>query len=220
VPSSASSTGRSFDFSSQPMTNWMSADQASGAVSKPGDLSNTWRSYPHESPITPAFSPYTPHAPPPSATWASPVATESSSREDMAWSNYPPPPPRSMSFGGETMSSHPSGQYPPIAQNSRQYERKSTSDMYPPPIATSMSSMDNTPAGTSMDHNVSLSAGAVPPANYGTWPQQSYSYPKPGEGYNGWAYGENGGPQQLPADHVPAGGENPPTTASMYYPER
>lgn len=203
------------------MTNWMSAEPSPSSASKPGDLNNTWRSYPHESPMTPAFSPYTPHAPPPSATWASPVTTESTSREEMSWSNYPPPPPRSMSYGGESMSSHQPGQYPPMAQSNRPYERKSTSEMYPPPIATTIPGIENVPAGTSMDHNVSLSAGAVPPPNYGNWQQPSYSYPKPGESYNGWSYAnENGGSQQMPAEHVPPPGENPPTTAGMYYPER
>lgn len=175
------------------MTNWMSAD-ASPSSSKPGDLNTSWRSYPGDSPITPAFSPYTPHAPPSSATWS---GSEPSSRDDIAWSSYPAPPSRSLSFGAEGMTGHQS--YPSISQvsnhSSRGYDRKSSSvsaDMYPPPIATTIPGIETVP-GTTMDHNVSLSAGAVPPSSYASW-QQSYSYSKPAESYGGW-YGENPGDQ-------------------------
>lgn len=88
------------------------------------------------------------------------------------------------------MSGHQ--QYPSISQlsghSSRGYDRKS-GDMYPPPIATTIPGIETVP-GTTMDQNVSLSAGAVPPSSYAPW-QQSYSYSKPGDGYGGW-YGEAG----------------------------
>ena len=87
-------------------------------------------------------------------------------------------------------------QYPSISQvsthPSRGYDRKSGSvstDMYPAPIATTIPGIETVP-GTTMDQNVSLSAGAVPPSSYASW-QQSYSYSKPAEGYGGW-YGEAG----------------------------
>ncbi|KAK4128578.1 hypothetical protein N657DRAFT_30212 [Parathielavia appendiculata] len=173
------------------VTNWMSAD-ASPSSSKPGDMNASWRSYPGDSPITPAFSPYTPHAPQPSAPWSTSVGSESSTRDDIAWSPYPGPPPRSMSFGTESMAGHQP--YPPMSQvgahSSREYDRKSSSvsaDMYPPPIATTIPGIETVP-GTTLDQNVSLSAGAVPPASYASW-QQSYSYSKPSESYGGW-YGD------------------------------
>jgi hypothetical protein len=201
------------------MTNWMS--EPSPSSSKPGDLSATWRTYPQESPITPAFSPYTPHAPPPSATWTQ--SSESSSREDMNWSSYPPPP-RSMSFGNDGVSSHHPQQYPPISQMAappnRPYDRKSgapmSAEMYPPPIATTIAGVDNVP-GTTLEHNVSLSAGAVPPPSYGQW-QQPYPYTKPNEGYGGW-YGENGTAQPMShEEHVqPAPSESQPPPSNMYY---
>lgn len=196
VPSSASSS-RSYEYGNHGMTSWMS--DTSPSSSKPSDLNATWRSYPTESPITPAFSPYTPHAPPPSATWSTSMASEPSTREDLAWSSYPAPPPRSLSFGGESMSSHQ--QYPSVSHMSshsgRAYDRKSSSmsaDMYPPPIATTIPGIETVP-GTTLEHQVSLSAGAIPPSNYGSW-QPSYSYSKPADGYGGW-YGETGAQQHL-----------------------
>ncbi|KAK0618325.1 hypothetical protein B0T17DRAFT_496385 [Bombardia bombarda] len=200
-PSSASST-RPYEYSQHGMTNWMAAD-ASPSSSKPSDLNATWRSYPNESPITPAFSPYTPHAPPSSATWSTSVGSESSSRDDMAWSSYPAPPPRSLSFGAESMTSHQ--QYPSISQMSnhsgRSYDRKSgsiSSEMYPPPIATTIPGIETVP-GTTLEHHVSLSAGAIPPSSYGSW-HQSYSYSKPAESYGGW-YGEGGAQESHPPEH-------------------
>jgi hypothetical protein len=175
----------------------MSAD-ASPSSSKPSDLNASWRSYPTDSPITPAFSPYTPHAPPPSTTWSASVGSESSSRDDIAWSSYPAPPARSLSFGAESMTSQQ--QYPSMSQvsshSSRAYDRKSSSvsDMYPPPVATTIPGIETVP-GTTLEQNVSLSAGAVPPSSYAPW-QQSYSYSKPAESSGGW-YGDTGTHQHL-----------------------
>ncbi|KAL2134367.1 hypothetical protein VTI74DRAFT_358 [Chaetomium olivicolor] len=167
------------------------------------DPNASWRSYTTDSPITTAFSPYTPHAPAPSATWSGPVGSEPPSRDDIAWSSYPAPPPRSLSFGAESMTGHQ--QYPSISQvsghSSRPYDRKSNpaTDMYPPPIATTIPGIE-TVSGTTMDQSISLSAGALPPSNYAPW-QQSYSYSRPGEGYNGW-YGEAASGEQHPSGHA------------------
>ncbi|KAK4239718.1 hypothetical protein C8A03DRAFT_42717 [Achaetomium macrosporum] len=197
MPSSASS-GRAYEYAQHGMANWMSADTSPNS-SRPSD----WRSYPSDSPITPAFSPYTPHAPPPSATWPASVGSEPP-RDEIAWSSYPAPPPRSLSFGAESMPGHQ--QYSPISQvnshSSRSYERKSSTvsadGMYPPTIATTIPGIETIP-GTTMDQNVSLSAGAVPPSSYASW-QQSYSYSKPGEGYSGW-YAETGDQQSSGHGH-------------------
>ena len=220
VPTSASSSGRGFDFSSQGIPNWMSAEQSPNPTAKSGDIGGPWRGYPQESPITPSFSPYTPHAPP-SAGWNAPVSAESAPREDLPWQPYSHPP-RSMSFGGEGLSSHATGPYSPT-QN-RQYERKASgmsSDVYPSSITTSVSGVDAAPGVATMEHSVSLSAGAVPPPSYGTWQQHQYPYAKPGETYGNWGYGENGpsapvaGEEQIPStsdSQTPAGG--------LYYPSR
>ncbi|KAL2022793.1 hypothetical protein VTK56DRAFT_4609 [Thermocarpiscus australiensis] len=192
VTSSTPST-RTYDYGQPGMTNWMSTD-ASPSSSKPSDLNATWRSYASDSPITPAFSPYTPHAPQPSAAWSASVSSEPPSRDDIAWPSYAAQPSRSLSFGAESMTTHP--QYPSISQlsghSTRTYDRKSSSasaEMYPPAIATTIPGIETVP-GTSLDQNVSLSAGALPSSNYVSW-QQSYSYSKPTETYGGW-YGETG----------------------------
>ncbi|KAL2154328.1 hypothetical protein VTH82DRAFT_3004 [Thermothelomyces myriococcoides] len=179
---------RGYEYGQPGMSQWMSTDVSPS--SKPGDMNASWRSYPGDSPITTAFSPYTPQGPPHSATWSAPVGSDTSSRDDIAWSAYPAPTPRSMSFGGESMSGHQ--QYPSLGNHSaRAYDRKSSSmsaDMYPPPIATTIPGIE-TAAGTPMDHAPSLSAGAMPPSTYAPW-QQSYTYSKPAvEGYAGW-YGD------------------------------
>lgn len=99
----------------------------------------------------------------------------------------------------------------------RPYDRKSgsvPSEMYPPPIATTIPGVE-TISGTTMDHQVSLSAGAVPPPSYDTW-QQSYPYSKPGDGYGAW-YGEH--PAHQP-EHVHHPNEHPPPGSNMYYAER
>ncbi|CAI4216688.1 unnamed protein product [Parascedosporium putredinis] len=218
MPTSAPATGRPFDFAAQPMANWMSADQSPSSATKPNDLNATWRTYPHESPITPSFSPYTPHAPP-SAGWNAPVTSESAPRDEVSWSSYPAPPPRSISFSGDGMGVQGSGQYPTMA--SRQFDRKPStvsSEMYPPPIATTVSGVEPTQTGTAIEHNVSLSAGAVPPSNYGNW-QPQYHYGKTGDAYGGWGYGENGSnpPGQPEQVHAPEGQQ---ASGGMYYPPR
>lgn len=224
-------TTRSFEYGHSGMTSWMGPD-GSPNTTKPGDLGSNWRPYAQESPVTPVtFSPYSAHAPTPSTTW-SPTATDPASRDDMPWSSYPPPQPRSMSFGSDAMGSpqnhHSQQQYPSISQmagsGSRQYERKASAtmptDMYPPPIATGVEVI---PGTTALDHGVSLSAGAVPPANYGTWHHPSYTYAaKPDGTYQSW-YGENGTSQPLGSDGQvvhPAAGENQQHAGALYYHSR
>ncbi|KAJ2905333.1 uncharacterized protein MKZ38_005632 [Zalerion maritima] len=180
---------------------------ANPSTSKAGDINTSWRGYPNESPISQQFSPYAPHALPQSATWGTPVGPEAGNHEDMAWSSYPPPPGRSMSFGGE-----------PAQYQGRGYDRKSSTmsaHMYPTPIATSnMPSMETIP-GTTLEQHVSLSAGAVAPA-YAPWQQPSYSYTKPGDPYGGWY--ENGGNPPLGSDDgVAPGSESQVPGTGMYH---
>lgn len=218
VPANASAAGRAFDFTSQGMPNWMSTDQGPNPSGKPGDMGGPWRGYPQESPITPSFSPYTPHAPQ-SAGWNAPVSAESGPREDLPWHPYPPPP-RSISFGGEGLSSQ-AGPYSP-AQN-RQYERKGStmsSDVFPSSLATAVSGVDAASGGVTMEHSVPLSAGAVPPPSYGTW-QQQYPYGKTGEAYGSWGYGENGSHTSVAADEqMPSSADTQAPAGAMYYPSR
>ncbi|KAL2161461.1 hypothetical protein VTH06DRAFT_8023 [Thermothelomyces fergusii] len=195
----ASST-RGYEYGQPGMSQWIPTD-LSPTSSRPGDMNAPWRPYPGDSTLT-AFPPYPQQGPPQSATWSASVGPDTSSRDDIAWSAYPAPTPRSMSLGAESISGHQ--QYTPISQignpSARAYDRKPTSvsaDMYPPPIATTIPGIDAAP-GTIMDHATSLSTGAVPPSAYAPW-QQSYTYLKPAaEAYGGW-YGDAA--DQSPSTH-------------------
>lgn len=197
----------------------MPAEQSPNPSAKSNDMGATWRTYPQESPITPSFSPYTAHAPP-SAGWNAPVGADSTPREDLPWPPYGLPP-RSMSFGGEGLGPQTSGQYPPT--QGRQYDRKSSimsTDVYPSSIATSVASVDAAASGPAMEHGVALSAGAVPPSNYGTW-QQQYHYAKPGEAYGSWGYGESGPNAPIgPHEQIPPPPEGQASPGGMYYSPR
>jgi len=162
--------------------NWITPDAVSSpTTSKPADLA--WRAYPAESPLTPAFPPYTPHAagPAPGATWS-----EGTGRDDMtaaAWGTYPAPPARSLSFGAEGMTAAHAGQYPP-----------------PPPPAPAAGGLPGRPVTgsmTGMDTVSTVAAGIDPSTGvgYASWPpptQGPYGYgaTKPGDGYaattTGW----------------------------------
>ncbi|KAI0014257.1 hypothetical protein F4779DRAFT_1980 [Xylariaceae sp. FL0662B] len=183
VASSASSS-RSFDYGPG-MTGWISNEADPSAAKTPSEINTPWRNYSHDSPATPRYSSYTPHTDPALAAWPTaplgpPSRVVAATRPDDPWTSYPPPPTRSLSYGGE-----PSGHYPP-----------STGSSYggaPPQLA-----------GDDIDPHGSLSAGAVAPPNYGSW-QPSYPYSKPSETYAGW-YGSGTHP---PADtHVPSGAGN------------
>ncbi|KAI1870068.1 hypothetical protein JX265_006238 [Neoarthrinium moseri] len=207
--SSSASSGRTFDYG-HGVANWIPADTSPSSVKAPGDAGASWRTYPHESPITPAFSPYTPQHH--SSGWpaAPPIGTPgggdvaSSRPEDVAWAPYPgAPPARSLSYGGEASQS-----YTPASQigepPGRSYDRRASaaSAMYPTPITTSIPHVASVP-GTTMDPHVSLSAGAIPPSSYGTW-QQPYAYSKSGDGYDAW-YGNTGHNESSGGNHPHSG---------------
>ncbi|EJT81368.1 hypothetical protein GGTG_01349 [Gaeumannomyces tritici R3-111a-1] len=190
------STTRAFEYGNVSMASWM-----------PGDgVPSSSRSYSRESPVTPAFSPYTTSAAPSSATWTTPGSDAHSPRDDLGWPTYQPPPTRSMSFGSESLGSHhhhQHHQYPSISQVAspgRSYDRKLSSlsaDMYP---------VESNP-GTTLEHNVSLSAGAVPPSTYGSW-NASYS--------QGW-YDESGGVADEQGHHS---AQSQSQGAGIYYANR
>ncbi|KAK1851873.1 fungal zn binuclear cluster domain containing protein [Colletotrichum chrysophilum] len=177
VPSGASSSSRSFDFQGQQMANWMPHDAASGAA-KPSNLNETWTSYPQESPITPSFSPYTPQGPGP-AGWGTAINTDPNIRDEMNWTSFVPA--GSVPFPGQAQMPN---QFAGMPQG-RSFGRKSSTmsmDMYSTPLATSVAGFD--PQGAS------LSAGAVPPAGYGSW-EQPYTYTKSSEGGYEWSYDDS-----------------------------
>ncbi|KAI8158245.1 hypothetical protein K4K49_008777 [Colletotrichum sp. SAR 10_70] len=177
VPSGASSSSRSFDFQGQQMANWMPHDATSSAA-KPSNLNETWTSYPQESPITPSFSPYTPQGPGP-AGWGAAINTDPNIRDEMNWASFVPA--GSVPFPGQAQMPN---QFAGMPQG-RSFGRKSSTmsmDMYSTPLATSVAGFD--PQGAS------LSAGAVPPAGYGSW-EQPYTYTKSSEGGYEWSYDDS-----------------------------
>lgn len=117
---------------------------------------------------------------------------------DMAWGQFAPPT-RSMSYGGEPLSSgHPS-QYPLMAPG-RQFERRPSalSDAY----TTSMSGMVPGFDGSSMNTAVPFPPNAVPVTNYAAWNQTQaypgYTYVKNQETYgDDWSHERRGQDQQL-----------------------
>ncbi|KAK1987895.1 hypothetical protein LZ30DRAFT_103753 [Colletotrichum cereale] len=166
----ASSSSRAFGFPNQSVA-WMSPEVSPSSTTQPNEHNGTWKSYTEQSPITPSFSPYTSQAPP-SAGWGN---TDSNAPCDMGYSSFAPG--SSMTFPRNTQM--PS-QYSMAPQQSRQFERKSSTvseDVYPTQIATQFPNFD--------PNNASLSAGAAPSSDYGSWVQPPYTYAKPHGSYQG-----------------------------------
>ena len=210
---------RPYGFAGQSAPNWIPTDAGHSPNSKPGDMNAIWRPYPPESPASSQFSSYS-HGPPSSTTWTS-AGSESESRDDLAWGNYPPPV-RSMSYGGEPLTGHHPAHYPPIPHG-RQFDRRSStlSDAYTPSLAVAVPNMD-VGHTSSIEQLVPLSAGEIPPPNFEGWhhqhqPHQQQSqlpYSKPGEPFGDWELGGGGGGQQ-PHTNEP-GPHNEPDPAGYY----
>jgi hypothetical protein len=221
-------SARNFEYSQAP-PNWMAPDASPGVKPHVELPQGFWRANPQESPITPAFSPFTPNLQiPPPQSWNS-GPTEPNARDEMSW----PLPQRSISYSNlEGLQGHPQyggyqqSQHQPhnhsVSEHYTTKPRVSHSGMYPPLITTSTgphSAIEPSPSLTSDPHH-SHSAGAVP-SHYQHW-QQPYSYPKPvGPGgeppYGSWNP-SHGGPHHLPEENhaPPAWGE--PLNGSYYPP--
>lgn len=181
-------SSRNFEYSHGGQTNWMASDASPGVRShpelpQPDVPSIYWRGTHQESPITPAFSPFTPSGQiPPVHTW--PNHPEPNSREDMSWSA----PQRSISYSNleGIPNQHPQSYQPPQHSQNHPIDhyttkpRLSQPGMYPPPIATSSghSVGEYVVATTSESPQHAQSAGVLPPASYSHW-QQPYSYQRP-----------------------------------------
>lgn len=193
------SGGRVFDYAPA-VANWIPPDTSPNSAKGPGDMGASWKSYAHESPVTPAFAPYATHHPSSAATWS--AAGDATSRpEDVAaasWSGYAAPSGRSLSYGGEAAgqpppSSYAPGSQPPTVPSSRAYDNRrssAASDMYPPPITTAaIATLESSvPGATAMD-----------PHGYAAW-QQPYPFSKSGDTYESWYGGAPAG------DHQPQSG--------------
>ncbi|KAK8055256.1 hypothetical protein PG993_000483 [Apiospora rasikravindrae] len=195
APGSTTGT-RAYEFG-HGVSEWMATD-ASGSSSTKSmeDLNASWRTYPQPSPVSPAFSPYTTHAVPGSATWSAvpgAVVEEAGSRaEDVPWSSYAAATTRSMPYGGSSGDSHDT--YSPMT-GARTFDsrRVSTTAAYAPAISATTLSGGLAAAESAVDHHAaSLSAGAGPPPNYGAWSPHSYggAYGRRNDGYGSVWYNE------------------------------
>jgi len=210
-------SSRNYEYSHGNQTNWVPPDASPAVRSHPelpqADVPNMyWKGNHQESPITPAFSPFTPSGPiPPVHTWPN-NQPEPSPREDLSWSV----PQRSISYSNleGIPNQYPQSYQPsPHPQNhpADHYTTKprlSHSGIYPPPITTTQghSAGDYVVATTSENPQHAQSAGVLPPAGYSHW-QQPYSYQRPvvpsSEPYGSW------NPSQ-PPHHIPEEGHGQP----------
>jgi Fungal Zn(2)-Cys(6) binuclear cluster domain len=200
-----------------PSAGWILADSVNMSKGSSDMPSSYWRMNSHESPMTPAFSPFSsnpqlPHHP----TW-SPAATEPSPREEFGW----PVPQRSMSYGNhETLPHHSnySFHHPPQSTNIRDEFSNRPSphqlDVYPPlpPTTNSLPTADVTTVATPTATSPQSSGSAPPfPAAQGwqPYPYKVSAIPSTSEGFSGW-YGQA---PSLPSQPQGAGGEGmPPAT--------
>lgn len=224
-------SSRNYEYpqTSQGHINWMAPEPSPGSKTQ-GDMSQTfWRPNPQDSPITPAFSPYTPgmNIPPPH-NW--PSHAEPSPREDGPWG----PPQRSISYsnieGLQNQQHYSTYPNPPTPAIPEQFEAKprvllSSNSMYPPPISTShhpSSGPASAPLHGPADPHPHL-ANPLPPVPSYNWqtqsqqPQSPYPYQKPmsapGENYGGWHPSPQGPPPPPPPPNY---GYSDPN--SVYYP--
>ncbi|KAH7196838.1 uncharacterized protein B0J16DRAFT_7095 [Fusarium flagelliforme] len=195
VPSPTSKTP--VETSNQTPANWMmtAPDQSPSASS---ELSAPWQTYASGSPMSQQFSPFTSVAQSPSGWPPGNSEPVPQANVDMGvWGQFAPPA-RSMSYGGEPLSSNHPSQYSMMAPG-RQFERRPSalSDAY----TTSMDGVVPGFDGSNMNTPVSFPPGAVP-ANYTTWDQTNaytdYTYMKGQEAYgDGWSHANRGQDHRL-----------------------
>jgi hypothetical protein len=205
-----------------------------GSMAKnPSDVSSPyWRMNSHETPLTPAFSPFSSNVHlPPHPNWPH-SATEPNSREDLGWSV----PQRSMSYSNHDSLHHPptysAFHQSPQEPNSRDEfvprQAAQPPDVYAPtltPASVSASTAESTMSATTADTAQHTSGPPLPPPFPNPQGWNSYPYKVPtlassNDGYGGW-YGQS---STLPSH--PHGGEGmPPPTygqvesySGMYYP--
>ena len=219
---------------SQGATNWMAPD-ASPSSKAPGEgPPSFWRGNPHDSPMTPAFSPFTPNLTmPPAQSW--PIShPEASPREDLSWAGSAPQ--RSISYSNlEGLQNQTHQQYSPYPHAPTQpapehYTTKPrilpSSGMYPPPIATSGNHVAPSEPGSAPGHDISHqqphSANSLPPVPFNNWQQQPY-YQKPAsagaEHYGGgWNTPQQGQPHLHGQPGPPGPGYYGDHAGGAYYP--
>jgi hypothetical protein len=211
----AGMASRPFDFGQQPLVNWAAADTSPASTPKSLDLNMPWRPYPsHDSPMTPSFSPYTPNAPLPSASWGAP-AQDGPPRDDMVWGPYAPAHPRSTPFAGDGRNSPHASAMP---RQLRQIERRTANapgEGYASPPGVVMPG--DVGVGPGMNQNLPHAAATLPSNDFGAWnPQHQFQYARPQPGVAGWGFPTNLG--MPPSNHIPTTSEEDPThQMGMYY---
>lgn len=229
-------SSRPYEYNAAPhqsATNWMAPDASPSTKPQTEGWQPFGRINQQESPLTPAFSPFTPslQGPPPQNWPAS--HPEPSPREELAW----PVPQRSISYSN-LEGLHNQQQYPPYSNSSSQqgsgvYTPKPrvlhSTGMYPPPIQTSGTAAppyEASSATASDTPHQPHSAQSLPPVPVSNW-QQSYPYQKPAsagpEYHEGWSAGHGGQQQQQQQQHQqgappPSGGYYPDSGHGIYYP--
>jgi len=206
-------SSRNFDYSHGGPTNWMAVDASPSTKPQPDIANSYWRMNNQDSPMTPAFSPFTPNLPNPSAQNWTPQQAEPSPREEMSWSV----PQRSISYSNLEGLQGGHQAYSPYPPRMQQH-----AGMYPPPISTSTSAIpasESSSASTSTPQH-SHSAGALP-GTFSTWHQPPYTYQKPAgsslDAYGNWSSGQQ--PQISEGQTEPAHysyGE--PGSGGVFYP--
>ncbi|KAG0650969.1 hypothetical protein D0Z07_2503 [Hyphodiscus hymeniophilus] len=216
-------SSRNFDYH-HGATNWMASEASPSTSKTPSDMPPYWRVNPQDSPMTPAFSPFTPsHQIPPPQNWPTSQA-EPVQRDEMTWSV----PQRSISYSN-LESLHNQNQYspysnshsqaPPLSDHYSTKPRTMQSGMFPPSISTASNILpppEIVSATSSEGSHHPHSAGP----HYPHWQQPYPPYQKPtSESYGSWN-GSHAGPPHIPEEaHAPpaayAYGEPP---SNMFYP--
>lgn len=204
----------------------MAADTSPSTSSQATLPQSYWGVNPQESPLTPAFSPFTPGISIPSTqNW--PVSHgEPSPRDEMGWQV----PGRSISYGNidsiqnQSQFGPSNPQSHPSTENYALKGRPLHSSMYPPPISSSVGghSMPEASPATAIEAPQHIQPGGPLPSHYSQW-QQPYGYAKPvpsaNEQYELWN-AHNAPPQ--PSEPRNAGpmtfGYGDPTGGSYYPP--
>jgi hypothetical protein len=229
-------SSRNFDYNHSGPTNWMAPDASPGLKQQgQSDVPPAFWSQnsTRDSPLTPAFSPFTPnlHIPPPQS-WPT-QHTEPSPREDIAWSV----PQRSISYSNleGLHGQQPQHQYTPsytqspsssVPDNHYTTKPRQHPGMYPPPSTQTTNSMMVPTSATSSEPSPHPhSASSLPPSSFSSWQQPHYQ-PKPiGSNSESYSYPHHDSlPRPNSISQYPGEAHHPttaaPPPAPTYYQEQ
>lgn len=202
--------------------DWYLAHGSQDSDYRAEELNAASKAYIPESPMGSQFPSLAYAAPPSSAGWTS-ASSDMASRDDFAWDDFSPPV-RSMSYGGEPLSSRQPMQMTLPIHHGRQFVRRPSTlaDIYSSNIDDSLSHLGS---GAGIMPNVAapLSAGAIPPPSFGAWNQQPQllTHISPSRAIESereaWRYETMGSfPSSQTDEYAPL----PDTNPALYYPRR